>query len=151
MITREYREYNESDTPGFASRLRDRPIVQIMRFEDYDHDGRATEFALQIGTLPCGKKMSVVVGVSRKSSHLHVFSSAILPKEPLILMSWQWAALGNAKGSVKVSDGLCGDHGSEVEREVELRAQNGNISATRRTYQCVDGGRRGRLVGKEDF
>ncbi len=144
-------DYRISDSSGFADRVRTRPLAEVMHFVDYDHDGRASEFLLQIGTVPCGKRESVAVGISRKKGGLHVFSSTNRPKEPLILTSWQWEALSKAKGSVKVSDGLCGDHGSERERELELRAHSGNISATRRTYQCVDKGKRGLLIKKEDF
>lgn len=134
-----------------ADGLRMRPLARVMEFVDYDHDGRATEFLLQIGTWPCDVKVCVVVGISRNNNRLHVFASANRPKEPLILKSGQWEALSKVKGPVKVPDLLCGDHGSDYEREVELRAHNGKIYATRRTYQCVDKGRRGPLIEEKDF
>lgn len=144
-----------NDSPGFADRVRMRPLSLVMNFADYDHDGRATEFVLQIGTLPCGKGTSVVVGISRKNDRLHAFNSANRPKEPLILKTWQWDALSKSKGSVKVSDWLCGDHGYDAYDEVELRADKGSIYATRKTYECVDktngNGTRGRLIKKQDF
>lgn len=143
-----------TDSKKLANRVRGRSLAKVMHFADYDHDGRATEFALQIGTEPCGKKTCVVVGTSRKNDRLHVFSSVKRPKEPLILTSWQWEALSNTKGPVRVIDWRCGDHASEEEREVELRAQNGDIYATRRTYECVDrkgSGFRERLLKAEDF
>jgi hypothetical protein len=144
-------DMKDSDSPGFAQRVRSRPQAEIMKFVDYDHDGRASEFTLQIGTIPCGKKTSVVVGISRKNGRLHAFSSAHRSEQPLVLTMWQWNSLARAKGLVNVSDGLCGDHGAEVEREVELKAENGTIYATRRTYQCNSNGQRGQLLGTEDY
>ncbi len=144
-------DYDNSDVPGFGVRVRARPVSRVMHFADYDHDGRATEFALQIGTLPCGKRMSVVVGISRSKPRLHVFSSVKHPKQPLILQSWQWDKLSRAKGPIKAVDWRCGDHGSDVETELELRADDGNIHETRTEYECTKEGQRGRLKNKEDF
>jgi hypothetical protein len=147
-------EKNDIDNyklPDFVSRVKARPLAKIMRFGDYDHDGRATEFVLQIGTLPCGKKMSVVVGVSRQNKQLHAFSGVKNLERPLILQTFQWESLLSAKGPIKVINWKCGDHGSDREEELELRAQDGNIYAIRKTYECTDNGRRGRLIGREDF
>jgi len=142
------RDYDERDIPGFVSRLQARPIVQIMRFGDYDHDGRATEFVLQIGTLPCGKKMSVVIGVSRHNKRLHAFSSVRHPETPLVLQAWHWESLLNAKGPIKVIYWPCGDHASEKEEELELRAEKGRIHVTLREYECKEKGR-GKLIKEE--
>ena len=144
------RDYTESETPGFASRLQARPIVQIMRFRDYDHDGRATEFLLQIGTLPCGKKMSVVVGVSRNNKRLHAFSSVGHPERPLVLQASHWESLLSAKGPLRVIHWRCGDHAADTEEEFELRAEKGRIYVTLREYECEEKGR-GRLIKEEAF
>ena len=66
-------DMDQSDSPDFAERVQARPPATVMRFGDYDHDGQATEFLLQVGTLPCGKKMSVAIGVSRQNPRLHAF------------------------------------------------------------------------------
>jgi hypothetical protein len=144
------KDHKESDAPGFADRVRTRSIAQVMNFADYDHDGRATEFILQIGTEPCGKITSIVVGISRKNPHLHAFASAKYPKKPLLLQAWQWVSLSRAKGPTEVTDWACGDHGSDVETKLELRAQDGVIHATRRTYECKESGL-GRLLKKVQF
>lgn len=146
-------DFDSGDSPGFADQVRVRPLAEVMRFSDYDHDGRATEFLLQIESVPCGKKMCVAVGVSRKNNRLHAFSSVRHPKKPLILTSWQWEALSKAKGPVKVLNWTCGDHGNDAEEEVELQARNGKISAVMRTYQCVgaEEDKRGRLLKKKVF
>ena len=117
-----------------------------MRFGDYDHDGQATEFILQVGTLPCGKKMSVAIGVSRQNPRLHVFSTAEHPERPLVLQAWQWESLLGAKAPIKVTDWKCGDHGSDAETELELSADENGIHATNWTYECDQDGRRGKLT-----
>lgn len=139
-------DYNKSNSPTFVSRIKARPLSKIMNFLDYDHDGRATEFILQIGTLPCGKRTSIVVGISRKNPRLHAFTSTGNSEVPLMLQAWQWDSLSRAKGHVKVIDWQCGDHASEVEEELELRAENGNIYVTRRKYQCMESGARRQLI-----
>ncbi|WP_298438340.1 hypothetical protein [Geobacter sp.] len=143
------KDYDDSDKPDFVARVRTRPVMRIMNFKDYDHDGNSTEFMLQVGTLPCGKLMSIIVGISSKNPHLHVFSSVRQPKQPLTLQARQ-EALRKAKAPIKMKDWQCGDHGSEQEVELELVAQNGNIHATRRTYECKENGR-GKLLKKENF
>jgi hypothetical protein len=138
------------DKTGLAERVRKRKIARVMDFADYDHDGRSTEFILQIGTLPCGKQMSVVVGISRSNPHLHAFTSTGHPQQPLIMQAHQWESLRTANGPVKTVGWQCGDHGGEEEYELELNARNGKIFATQRTYTCPETGR-GKLIGQEDY
>ena len=144
-------DFDEHDSPTFAARVKARPLARIMKFADYDHDGRATEFVLQVGTLPCGKQMSVVVGISRSNPRLHVFTSAKHPEEALALQAWHWESLRRAITSVKVIHWPCGDHGYDGVEEYELRADKGNIYAVRRQYECGENGQRGRLVKRENF
>jgi hypothetical protein len=140
-----------SDSPRFVDQVRSRPTAEIMQFADYDHDGRASEFILQIGTDPCGKRMCVVVGVSANNDHLHVFSSRKNPKEPLILQAHQWASLSRASGPIKVIGLACGDHGSDAEIELELRAENGTIYTRWKEYQCTENGKRGRVINEGEY
>lgn len=141
-------DWDDKDSPDFTARVRARPIVQIMHFADYDHDGRATEFMLQIGDLPCGKRMCVVIGISRKNSRLHVFASTEHPKKPLVLQDHQWKALLRSKGPVKVPDWRCGDHGADEETELELRIDHNGNHAMKSVYECTDDGIRGRFLRK---
>ena len=107
---------------------------------------------LQIGNEPCGKLLSVVVGVSRDNPHLHVFASVKRPKKPLILRNSQWEALANAKDGIALAtDWVCGDHASGEQTEVALSARAGEISATRLTYGCRSNKEKGRLIKKQDF
>jgi len=143
------KDLDESSSPDFAARVRARPAATIMRFGDYDHDGKATEFVFQVGTLPCGKKMSVVIGVSGGNPRLRVFGSAENPDKPLILQASHWEALLGAKSPVKVVDWKCGDHGSDRETELQLSADKNGIHVARTEYECNQDGSRGRFVKKE--
>ena len=141
-----------AESPSFVSKVRSRPASKIMKLADYDHDGRATEFKLQTETLPCGKQMNVVVGISRENPRLHVFSSVKRPKDPLLLQGRHWDMLSEAKGSVKAVHWPCGDHGSGHELEYELKAADGRIYATEKTYECDESDfRRGRLTESKEF
>ena len=144
-------DIEQQDRPGFSARVRTRPVLKVIRFGDYDRDGRASEFLLQVGTLPCGKKMSVIIGISRKKEKLHVFTSVDRPDRPLVLQAWQWEKLRRAKGPVRVVSWPCGDHGSDTEAELELRADRGAIHSTRREFQCTADGKRGKLIKEESF
>ena len=143
------KDMDESTSRDFAERVRARPVATVMRFGDYDHDGQATEFLLQVGTLPCGKAMSVAIGVSRHTGTLQVFSTAEHPDRPLVLQDWQWESLRDAKTPIKVVDWKCGDHGSDAETELELAVDENGIHATKWTYDCDQDGRRGKPESKE--
>lgn len=140
-------DYADMEKPGFTERLRQRPLAKVMELADYDSDGRATEFFIQTGTMPCGKRAGIVVGISRNNPRLHLFTTAKNPQQPLVLYDHQWKSLRHAKGhSVRVIDWPCLDHGSETEMELELKAVMGKISMKRRTYQCTESGKRGKLM-----
>jgi hypothetical protein len=145
------KDIDKTDTPGFAALARRRPNARVMRLADYDHDGEATEFLLQVGTLPCGKEMMVAVGVSRVNPRLHAFRTVERPKKPLILQASHWQALLDAQGPVTVLDWRCADHGSETETDLELSADAGRIHAKKIEYQCTEKAARGPEVGREDL
>lgn len=140
-------DYDDKDKPGFVDMVKQRPLAQIMKFADYDNDGRATEFFIQTGSIACGKRVGIIVGISRDNPHLHAFSSAKNTKEPLLLYDHQWEALSRSQGRpVRVIDWSCGDHGSDTNVELELKAVKGKIFIKRRTYQCTESGKRGKLI-----
>ncbi len=145
------KDLDDKTSANFASRVRARPDATVMRFGDYDHDGRPTEFLLQVGTFPCGKKMCAAVGISRRSPHLHVFSTVAHPERPLILQDWQWESLLRSEGPIKVISWRCADHGSDTETDLELSIETDGIHATLSHYECDGEGRRGRLLNKDDF
>ncbi|HWF08491.1 MAG TPA: hypothetical protein VG297_08500 [Bryobacteraceae bacterium] len=132
----EENDFAASEKEGFAEIVARRPTVKVMDFADYDHDGRRTEFYLKTDTLPCGKNVGVVVGMSKSNPRLHVFGSVYKPNEPLVLQKHVWEALSRARGTVEVEDWPCGDHGAEQGTSVRIRATNKGIDAVRRTHEC---------------
>jgi hypothetical protein len=139
-----------SGSPAFVARVKARPAARIMHLEDYDRDGRASEFILQIGTLPCGKEMSIAVGISQSNPHLHAFTSVKNPRKPLILQRWQWEDLAQAKKPIKVVQWPCGDHGSETHEDAVVSADKGTIRVTNRSFTCTDDGKRGTFQKSEE-
>jgi hypothetical protein len=145
----ELKDIEDLDTEGFFERVRNRPIVRLMYFVDYNHDGKSTEFFLQTDVAPCAKILGIVVGLTPNNPKLHVFGSMSNPDKPLVLQKTEWEALRKSTGPVEVLDWPCGDHGSEVEIDMALRTINGAIEAVRREFDCTEDGKRGRLLREE--
>ncbi len=141
-------DLNEPHTEEFAARVGTRPIVEIMHFADYDHDGKSTEFFLQTDTEPCGKVTGMVIGLSQRNARLHAFGTALHPDKPLVMHKTAWQALIGSHGPIDVLDWPCGDHGSEIEARLELRAGNKGIRVIRREFKCTETGARGRLLSE---
>jgi hypothetical protein len=142
-------DHTDPEDPGLVDRVAARAPDPILLLADYDRDGQATEFPLQIDVAPCGKRIMVVVGVSRVEPELHVFHSAAHPEQPLAMQLDEWQALRDDELPTKVVDWYCDDHGSPTETELELSAHAGVISAYEREYEC-DNGERGRMIGGEE-
>lgn len=140
---------NLRDDPKLAADIMRRPDVRIMTFADYDHDGHATEFLLQVATLPCGKRQYIAVGVSATSPLLHPIGSAAHPNKPLVLPAQAWAALLKSPRPKPVDTWQCGDHGSERHTDVVLAADRGRIAVTARSFNCPEDGSPGKLVESE--
>lgn len=136
----EKRDIEDRHSDKLPARVAARPIVKIIRLGDYDHDGQATEFFLQTGTLPCAKRTGVVVGVSKKNPRLHVFGTALHPDKPLVLQYEEWQAVLHASGSARMIDWACGDQGADTQTEVELRLTPDGIDVRWREYDCEDEG-----------
>jgi hypothetical protein len=122
--------------PSQAS-LQKRALVPVMKFADYDHDGRATEFVLQIAAFPCGHTTSVVVGIDKNKPKLHIFSSVEAPKDWLTLESrsdWE-----KVRGPLPVTlvEVTCGDHGAEDEESVQISADAKGLHAEQRKKNCL--------------
>jgi hypothetical protein len=135
------RPANSGIEPPSEAELASAPPVRIMNVRDYDHDGWASEFALQVDTAPCGKRISVVVGVGRTKRAIHVFGTAEHPDEPILLTLGQWARVA-AEPSTKVTTWLCGDHGAGTESEVSVRADAAGLHVREREYRCLEAGDR---------
>lgn len=116
--------------------LQKRPLTPLMKFADYDHDGRASEFVLQIAAFPCGHRTSVVVGIDKKNSKLHVFSSVESPKDSLALESpADWEKV-RTKVPVTLTEWSCGDHGSEDEETMQLSVDWAGLHAVHHKKKC---------------
>lgn len=132
--------------PPIEKEISSRPLVQIMKIADYNHDGQASEFVLQIGTEPCGHSDTVLIGVTPKHPTLHVFASAEEPSEPLITERRVWENLLTSKGKAVVTVLTCGDHGSETEIDTELRVDAKGLHDVSLTYECTDNFKRGKRI-----
>jgi hypothetical protein len=139
------KDFEEQQSKAFLAQVRARPLVKVMRFADYNHDGNSTEFFLQTGVEPCGKVSGIVVGVTAERSRLHAFGTAAHPDKPLVMQKREWEALLKTAGPTEVLDWSCGDHGSEIEIDLVLSAANGRIQAIRREFECTEEGNRGKL------
>jgi hypothetical protein len=139
----------EMDRAALARRVRARPPVRVMNLRDYDHDGRATEFMLQVSTAPSEKRMAIVVGISKARPSLHAFTSVGHPERPLLLYEHVWDALLRSRGKVSAVEWACGDHGSETRTEVHLSVTPAGIDGSRAVYECGPHGAAGRLVSSE--
>lgn len=64
-----------------------------MKFADYDQDGDATEFPLQVGAMAGARKVGLLVGISKAIPKLHAFGTAEHPNRPIVLQLWEWDAL----------------------------------------------------------
>lgn len=139
------------EDPKLVSDIRQRRAPTIMRFADYDRDGHATEFLLQVGTMPCGKHLFAAVGVSAKESHLHVMTSVARADMPLIMPLHAWQALLRRPGPSTIAWWNCDDHGSEVRDELVVSASNGDIRVKYRAFSCPSGGAPDKLVQETDW
>jgi hypothetical protein len=123
------------DDPLFREEIRRRKAVSVLNFADYDHDGKASEFLLQVGTWPCGKHYMVAVGAIGAARHLGVIRTMEHPERPLVLPESAWKALlnGDLQGVVEWE---CDDHGSEVQQILHVAAQAGHVTAERHLLSC---------------
>ena len=130
------KDFAASEKDDFRDVVARRPVVKIMNFIDYDHDGNRSEFYLKTDTAPCGKSKGVVVGISELDPKLHVFTVISKPAEPLVLQKEMWEALSRALQPVEVVQWQCEDHGSDEETTVRLHSAGGEIDGIRRSFAC---------------
>ena len=136
----------------FADVVRKRPIVQVMHFEDYDHDGGKTEFYLQTEAISCGHSDGVVIGVSKSDPRLHVFGTVSNPGKPLHLEKHEWDALRDSHShAVELVDWACLDHGADTQTELTLEWSSKGINGVRREYTCPSKGESRTLLSEEPF
>ena len=146
---------DDYDSPNFeredfADAVRKRPLVQVMQFDDYDHDGEKTEFYLQTEAICCGHRDGVVIGVSKSDPRLHVFGTVSNPGKPLYLAKHEWDALRNSKShKLEIVDWACGDHAADTQTEFTLEWSVDGVSGVRREYTCPAEGQSRNLVSQQ--
>jgi hypothetical protein len=144
-------------TEASIALLAERPVVRLMFFADYDHDGRATEFVLERGGSPCSMHDAILVGIDRTNGTPHAFGTARAPDVPLSLNGrWQWEDIRNARPAA-LAAGLeftqfgCGNHGSGTHTSTFVQSSPEGFRATTRTYDCTRDNQRGRLIEEKPW
>jgi hypothetical protein len=124
----------------FLKRVQARGSTELMKFGDYNHDGHASEFLLQVGVRPCGRPQMVLVGVSRRNPQLHVFATAEMPDQPLALPPAAWSALLKGRKQALVEEASCGDPGIDAQVTLTVTVQRGVFHAQRQSRPCPSTG-----------
>lgn len=122
---------------GFAAAVKKRTPVSILKLADYDHDGQATEFVLQVSAGPCGHQPSILVGLDSRTKRLRAFATVEDPKEPLVLeRTGDWEKVRKTSGRIALVQYPCGDHGTEEEETVTVWTDAKGLHAKRSTKAC---------------
>lgn len=137
--------------PTLVAVIMDRNERTLIEPADYDRDGSATEFLIQVGTLPCGKLQFAAIGVAPTSNRLHTLSSLAKPDEPLIMPAAAWSALRASAGPTAVTTWACGDHGADQRNVLVVSAVDGTIQVRERKYSCREDGNDEKLLDESDF
>ncbi len=135
--------------PNLMKWIRARPGPRVMQLADYDHDGEASEFLVQVSAGPCGHTQYVALGISRARPRLHALGTASNPDAALVMAGSAWQTLLEAMGEARATVWPCGDHGAEERGEIVLSARHGVIEASHRRYSCPDDGSPEVLLGSE--
>lgn len=145
MYPRDWQDDAAAQRRGFLAEVGARKGPRVMDLRDYDHDGVASEFLVQVSAGPCGHTEYVAVGLSTANPRLHALGSAKSPTAPLVLPGAAWAALA-VGGQRQVVRWPCGDHGAEEEEVLVLSSEKGAIGVRERRFACTEDGKRGRLL-----
>ena len=129
--------------------LAKRKPASILQLKDFNHDGLAAEFVLQVSAGPCGHQQGVLLGVEARGGPLKVFGGAANPDVPLVLEYASWYNL-LLKTSFESLEFGCGDHGSEEEMVIRLSAKDGAFVAEQEVFDCTGtDGLRGKSIAKK--
>jgi len=103
------------------------PYETVLDLGDYDHDGRATEFALDGGHVCCGHVASAVVGLTRSRPRLHVLRWANGDDwaQPNGRLAWE-AVRAHPRGELVTW--RCGDHGFGDEERLRWWPARGGLA-----------------------
>lgn len=124
------------DEATLERRFAGRPLLSAIVLRDYDGDGVAAEFVLQVDAGPCGHRPSVLIGLGA-TGRLHALGRAGGRPTPLVLRDpTQWSALLGGRAATLVQ-WPCGDHGGVDEGAVVVRWARGEPDYTTRTRRCT--------------
>jgi hypothetical protein len=141
-------ERSERGDRKLPAEIAKRPMPRTLDFADYDHDGRATEFLLQVQTLPCGKREYVAVGLLPTTGRLGSLRTAEQPGQALMMPRHAWEALAASSRPEPVLTWDCDDHGSVRRTTQQPSADHGVIHVTNRVFGCQSDGNEGKLLGE---
>gem|GEM_PF-1143181 len=127
-----------SAPPGtdFRARFEGRPLARILTLADFNGDGIAAEFVVQIGASPFGGGRAAALVGLRSDRRLGVFGGPLTGSSPVVLTSPdQWLAVRGGRDARLVQRG-CGDHGRDEEEALVLRWEEGELIAVAQTVSC---------------
>lgn len=130
---------DERELAAFARAVTTRGSVSVLAMHDYNGDGAATEFLLNVGTLGCGEPEAMVVGISDKHPTLHPFGTAEHPDTPLVLRRMQWDQLRTSNPYRAVTWQCRGPEEEQV--EVAISVDEKGIHAREKRFACDRSGR----------
>ena len=133
-------DWHHASDLNFVSRVRARGAANVMRIGDFNHDGQASEFLLQVGSQGCGRHLMVLVGVSKYNTRLHVFASAEAPDVPLELDAQTWEAVLRSAKPIQALESGCDGPTNQVETEVRIETRHGIFHVQRLTHPCTNAG-----------
>jgi hypothetical protein len=148
-LTYFFRDIGEMTIPHWAPKqgdpekvntaeIKTRPAVDVMRLGDFDHDGRATEFVLQLDSgSPCGRSTSLLVGITKHWPRLHAFGTVDAPSSRLVLEHFDdWEEI-RVKGSTLLVETACGDHGADREESLQVTVEPLGFRTAKRSRKCT--------------
>ena len=147
MRSRDWDRADRGDPTLLADVAKRKPYV-VMSLADYDHDGRATEFVVEVDDFPRAERY-VAIGIAKNGPRLHAFSSAAHPGKPLYLSKGAWDALRETGKPSNVIDWPCvfdlwGGSYADGASGTRVEANHGTIRAWDRGYTCSAKGRLGK-------
>lgn len=119
------------DTPGRRSlppATTDRlPWRTWLDLADYNHDGQATELAIDVGHLACGVEVSAVIGITRGRRRLHVLRWADGQEMTLAVGAAWWDEVRASPRGERLTI-ACGNHGYDGEQRVRWWPAAGGLA-----------------------
>jgi hypothetical protein len=117
LIPRHAVPYPFDEASATAATLEHLPWITWLDIADYNHDGQATEFAVNVGRIACAVQVSLVVGVTRDRPRFHVLRWANGDTMSNAVDQTWWDDVRDRSRGEHVSI-ACGDHGYPGEQRI---------------------------------